>query len=205
MTYILIFITCVVSVACFRDRRLFDRLALIPYRVAHDRQWYRVLTHGFVHGDTMHLVINMFVLLSFGLSVERLFRGYAQAGTISNVYLAFGLLYFGGMVAASLYDLVKRRDDPRYVSIGASGAVSAVVFASVFFSPWSKIYLFGVLPIPGIIFALLYVLYSQYMGRRQGDNINHFAHLCGGLFGFVFPVLIDPAFFPLFIENLTHP
>lgn len=83
------------------------------------------------------------------------------------------------------------------------GAVSAVVFASIFFNPWSKIYLLGVIPIPGIIFGLLYIGYSSYMGRRQGDRINHFAHLFGALFGFLFPLLMNPSFFSVFWDNLT--
>lgn len=205
MTYILIFVTGIVSIVCFRDRAFFDKLSLKPYRIVRNREWYRVLSHGFVHADYVHLLVNMFVLLSFGQYVETLFKSYAHAGTILNGYLAFSLLYFGGMIAAAGYDLVKRRHDPEFASIGASGAVSAVVFTSIFFNPWSKIYFFGILPIPGIVFALLYVLYSQYMGQRGQDRINHFAHLYGGLYGFIFPILIDPAFFTNFIHNLTHP
>lgn len=205
MTYILIFITVIVSIACFRSRALFDKLSLRPYRIAHNKEWYRVISHGFVHADYIHLAVNMFVLFSFGEYMEQLFKSYAQAGTIANAYLSIALLYFGGMIAASVYDVFKRRNDPHYASIGASGAVSAVVFAFIFFNPWEKIYFFGIVPIPAIVFALLYAVYSQYMGRRQGDNINHFAHLFGGLFGFVFPLLIDPAFFPQFIHNITHP
>lgn len=203
MTYILIFITAVISIPCFKNRALFDRLSLNPYRVVHDRQWYRVITHVFVHGDYMHLIVNMFVLLSFGQNIEMRFKAYEQVGTVANSYLSYLLLYFGGTVAASVYDLIKYKNNPRYTSIGASGAVAAVVFASIFFNPWSKLYLMGVLPIPGIVFGVLYILYSQYMGRRSGDHINHNAHLYGALFGFVFPILMDPSFIHIFIENLT--
>ena len=90
MTFILIFLTAVVSVVCFGNRRWFDSLAMIPYRVAHDRQWYRAITYGFVHADYMHLIVNMFVLLSFGQYLERLFRAYEHAGTIASGYLAYG-------------------------------------------------------------------------------------------------------------------
>lgn len=204
MTFILIFLTAVVSVVCFGNRRWFDSLAMIPYRVAHDRQWYRAVTYGFVHADYMHLIVNMFVLLSFGQYLERLFRAYEHAGTIASGYLAYGLLYFGGLIASVASDMARHRNDPRYVSIGASGAISAVVFASIFFNPWSKIYFFGILPIPGILFGALYVGYEQYLSRRGGDNVNHNAHLWGALYGFVFPLLLEPSLWHAFIRNLTQ-
>lgn len=100
--------------------------------------------------------------------------------------------------------MARHRNDPRYVSIGASGAVSAVVFASIFFNPWSKIYFFGILPIPGILFGALYVGYEQYLSRRGGDNVNHNAHLWGALYGFVFPLLLEPSLWHAFIRNLTQ-
>lgn len=204
MTYILIFITAVVSVTGFRNRLWFDKLALVPYRVVHDREWYRVLTHVFVHGDYVHLLVNMFVLLSFGGYLERILKAYQQMGEISNSYLTYSLLYFGGAIAASVHDLITQRNNPHYVSIGASGAVAAVIFTTIFFNPWNKLYLFGVVPIPGIIFGVLYVVYSQYMGRRGGDNINHHAHLYGALFGFLFPLLMDPHSITVFWKNLTN-
>lgn len=203
MTYILIFITVVVSVLCFRDRNMFDKLSFVPYRVVHNREWYRMLSHVFVHGDYVHLAVNMFVLLSFGQNIERLFKAYAQAGSIFSSWICYLLLYFGGALAASLYDVIKRRNNPYFVSVGASGAVAAVVFASIFFNPWSKLYFFGVLPIPGIVFGVLYILYSQYMSKKSGDNINHNAHLYGALFGFLFPILMNPSFLQVFLTNLT--
>lgn len=204
MTYILIFITAIVSIAAFNNRQLFDRLALVPYRIVHRREWYRAVSYGFVHGDYMHLIVNMLVLLSFGQFLEQLFKAYQQAGTIFSGYLSYGLLYFGGLLFSVLPDLVRRRNDPQYASIGASGAVSAVIFTSIFFNPWSKIYFFGILPIPGILFGILYVGYEQYMSRRPGDHINHNAHLFGALFGFVFPLLMEPSLWHVFVKNLTR-
>ena len=203
MTYILIFITAIVSIAAFNNRQLFDRLSFVPYRVVHRREWYRAVSYGFVHGDYMHLIVNMLVLLSFGQFLEQLFKAYQQAGTIFSGYLSYGLLYFGGLLFSVLPDLVRRRNDPQYASIGASGAVSAVIFTSIFFNPWSKIYFFGILPIPGILFGILYVGYEQYMSRRPGDHINHNAHLFGALFGFVFPLLMEPSLWHVFVKNLT--
>lgn len=201
MTYVIIIVTVVVSIACFGNSRLFGALALVPYRVFKNKEWYRLITYGFVHADYTHLIINMLVFWSFGVYVERIFKMYAQARMIGNGTIDFLLLYFGGMVVATLHDLIKRRNDPAYVSIGASGAVSAVVFTSIFFNPWSKIYFFGILPIPGIIFGVLYLVYSQYMARRGVGNVNHTAHFYGALFGFVFPILVNPS---LAYEFLKH-
>ena len=89
MTYILIFITAIVSIAAFNNRQLFDRLAFVPYRVVHRREWYRAVSYGFVHGDYMHLIVNMLVLLSFGQFLEQLFNAYQQAGTIFSGYLSY--------------------------------------------------------------------------------------------------------------------
>ncbi len=204
MTLIIIFVTVVLSIAALRNRTLFGQMALVPYRVIHNHQWGRVILHGFVHADYIHLTVNMLVLLSFGPFIEQAFGLWQRIGLISNSDLWFLTLYFGGMVAAAVYDLVRYRDHPRYASIGASGAVSAVVFASIFFNPWNKIYLLGILPIPGIIFGLLYIGYSLYAGRRASDRINHFAHLFGALFGFVLPPLMSPSSFATFWNNLTN-
>ena len=145
----------------------------------------------------------MVVQLSLGPFIEQFFDAYTQIGLISNGDAWYLLLYFGGMICASIYDLVRYRNNPAYASIGASGAVAAVVFTSIFFNPWGKLYLLGIIPIPGIIFGLLYIGYSSYMGRRQGERINHFAHLFGALYGFLFPLLMDTNFFSLFWQNLV--
>jgi len=123
-------------------------------------------------------------------------------------YVGFGTggylaLYFGGMIIASVYDLIKRRDNPHYISIGASGAVSAVLFTSIFFNPWGKILFFAILPIPGIIFGFIYLAYCQYMAKQGGDNINHNAHFYGAVYGFVFPLLLEPSLIHTFLANFS--
>lgn len=199
ITYIIIGITTILSFICFNNRKLFVQLAFIPYRTIHNREWYRIITHGFIHGDTMHLLVNMFTFWSFGVYIENLFTqlGYG--------YGIFPALYFGGMITASIHDLIKRRNDRAYISIGASGAVSAVLFTSIFFDPWSKILLFAVVPIPGIIFGILYLAYCQYMGKRANDNINHNAHFYGAIYGFIFPLLLNPSYIHLFLRQIGAP
>lgn len=195
ITYIIIGITVVVSYLCFNNEGLFRKLAFIPYRTIKNNEWYRLVTHGFVHADMTHLLVNMFTFWSFGTYIESAF-GYMGFGTLG--YLG---LYFGGMVAASLYDLIKRRNDPYYVSIGASGAVSAVLFTSILLNPWSKILLFAIIPIPGIIFGVLYLAYCQYMAKQSGDHINHNAHFYGAMYGLLYPILLEPSLLKMFLAH----
>ena len=195
ITYLIIGITVVVSYLSFSNADLFRKLAFIPYRTIRNNEWYRLVTHGFIHADMMHLLVNMFTFWSFGTYMESIYQyeGYGKPG-----YLG---LYFGGMIAASVYDLIKRRNDPYYVSIGASGAVSAVLFSAIFFDPWGKILLFAVIPVPGIVFGILYLAYCQYMAKQVGDHINHNAHFYGALYGFLFPLVLHPSSFQEFLSH----
>lgn len=194
-TDLLIIVTAAVSIVCFNKYQLFERLSLKPYRVVQHQEWWRIITHGFVHADWIHLLVNMFTFWSFGGYIETAFE-----------YLGFGkwaflTLYFGGMIAASISDIIRYRNAEWYTSIGASGAVSAVLFAAIFLNPWDKILLFAIIPIPGILFGVLYLAYCQYMARQGGDNINHNAHFYGAVFGFVFPILLEPRLFQMFLSH----
>ena len=167
-----------------------------PYQVIHRKEWYRVITHGFVHADMTHLLVNMFTFWSFGIYMEQYYQ-YVGLGK-----WGFLLLYFGGMIFSSSFDLAKQKDNPYYLSVGASGAVSAVLFSSIFFDPWGKIYFFALLPIPGILFGVVYLLYCQYMAKQASDHINHNAHFLGALFGFLLPALLNPSLVKLFVGAL---
>jgi membrane associated rhomboid family serine protease len=180
---------------------LFTRLAFEPYQVHTKKQYFRFLSHTLVHADWVHLLINMLVFFSFGRYVEIRFHQLQQDGFIFSGSFFFVLLYISGAVIASLPDYLKHRDNPDYISVGASGAVSAVLFTSIFFSPMEKIYFYGILPMPGIVFGVLYLLYSSYMGKKSHDNINHDAHFWGAVFGFLFPILIDPSLVRDFINH----
>lgn len=189
MIYLIILITGLVSVICFNRRDIAAKLSLHPYSMTRDRQWYRIITHGFVHADWTHLIINMIVFWSFGEAVMRIFQIQHHSGSGMNPDMRFILLYFGGMIAASLFDVIKRRNNPRFSSIGASGAVSAVLFTSIFYTPMSNILIMGVLPLPGILFGVMYIAYESYSTKRTEDRINHHAHLFGAIYGFIFPIL----------------
>lgn len=201
ITYAIIILTVIVSIACFNSTTLFNALSFKPYRISQNREWYRIITHGFVHGDYMHLIINMLVFYSFGTYVESFMGELHRAEVIGHTSVNYLLLYFGGMVFGTLRDLIKNRHNPNYTSIGASAAVSAVVFTSIFFNPWGKILFFGIIPIPGILFGILYLAYSQCSARRGGDNVNHYAHFFGAVYGFIFPLFMNPS---LIYEFLSH-
>lgn len=202
LTIIIIFITAIISVLAFNRREILYRLQLNPYQVWHRKQWYRVLSHALVHADWVHLFINMFVLYSFGTVVEYYFSELENAEILRNPLVWFSFLYFGGIIFSASTTFWKHKDNHWYNAVGASGGVSAIVFASIFFAPWHKLLLFAIIPIPGIVFGGIYLAYSHYMSRKSSDNINHEAHLLGAIFGLVFPLFIDLKLGNYFIEQL---
>jgi len=204
MTLLLIGITSLISILAFSNHVLFDKLQLNPYQVFHKKEWYRILSHGFLHADWTHLIINMLVLFSFGSSVEQIFKSLATEGIIQSPILSYVILYFASMIMATVTTVKKQKDNIWYNSVGASGAVSAVVFTSIFFQPMASVYFYAVIPIPGIVFGILYLAYSHYMSKRGGDNINHDAHFIGAVFGFIFPLFLDHRLIFVFIDQLTN-
>ena len=195
MTIILIAITVVVSYAAFKSARLMDQLQFNASKVYYKNEYHRLVTHAFVHANWEHLFVNMVVLFSFGRAIEFYFK--TKRHTFYYV-----LLYLGGILFSNIYALIKQRKNFFYNSVGASGAVAAILFASIFFDPWNMIYFFGILPIPGIIFAALYLIYSYQMSMKQKDNVAHDAHFLGAVFGFIFPILINPPLFETFLDKL---
>ncbi len=204
MTILLIVITSAISIISFNRRDIFDKLQLNPYAVYHKKEWYRIISHGFVHADWVHLFVNMFVLFSFGKAVESIFAQLAASGIIKSPTLSFVLLYFASMIFATVTSIAKQKDNHWYNSVGASGAVSAVVFTSIFFQPLANLYFYAVIPIPGIVFGVLYLGYSHYMSKKGKDNINHDAHFIGAVFGFLFPLFLDPKLIHIFINQLFN-
>lgn len=196
---ILVIVIAGISIYAFQNRKVMDALILSPYRVVHAKEWYRVITHAFIHANWTHLLFNMIALWSFGVVVLQYFS------VISSIpVIHFFLLFFVGVIIASVSDIIKHKNDYAYLSLGASGGVSAVIFSAIFFDPWSTILIFFI-PCPGIVFGVLYLFYSNYMSKRGGDNINHDAHFYGAVFGFIYPILVQPSIVTHFIERLTHP
>jgi membrane associated rhomboid family serine protease len=173
----------------FRDKSLMNKLIHNPYAVHNRKEYYRILTCGFIHADYMHLLLNMYALYLFGGAVER----YFEVMFGGNAHLYFILLYLLGIVVSNIPDVIKYKNMAFYNSLGASGGVSSIVFASIILSPMTKLMMFPIpIPMPAYIFAVIYVAYSIYMDKRQGDHVNHMAHLWGGLWGVVFMVVAYP-------------
>ena len=198
VTLALIAVTVLVSWRAFNDRRVVDRLILWPPAIARQREYWRLLTHGFLHADFPHLLFNMVTLFFFGRLIERLML------QLTGSPLTFLLFYLSAIVVAILPSYLKNQDNPRYFSLGASGAVSAVLFAFIMVSPWSLIFVFFI-PMPAVLYALFYVGYSIWMDRRGGDNINHSAHLAGAAYGVLFMVAMEPQVLQVFWEQLVNP
>ena len=196
ITYALIGITCLVSWLAFNNRKLADRLILWPPAIDKHRQYDRLVTYGFIHADFMHLLFNMMTLYFFGRQIEVLMNGLVGAWT----YPAF---YVSALVVSILPTYLKNQHNPNYLSLGASGAVSAVLFAFILFDPWSKLIIFPIpVPIPAFLFAILYIGYSIWMDRRGGGNVNHSAHLWGAAYGVLFTLVLEPRVFAHFTRTL---
>jgi membrane associated rhomboid family serine protease len=198
ITLVIIAITSIVSFMAFKNMRLMNDLILWSPAITRQREYHRLVTYGVVHADFSHLFVNMLTLYFFGQAMEGFFaRALGPFG--------FALFYLGGLVVSILPTYLKNRDNPNYRSLGASGAVSAVLFAFILLAPWATINVFFAIPIPAIIYALLYTGYSIYMDRRGHGNINHSAHLWGAAYGVVFTLLVNQRVLPHFLDALMHP
>ncbi|MFT4062759.1 MAG: rhomboid family intramembrane serine protease [Edaphocola sp.] len=194
MTVIIIAVTVIVSLLGFGNRRLLDALLLWPAAMNGPSQCYRFLTAGFVHADYMHLGFNMFSLYFFAVLVEQ-FIGRER----------LIILYLLGIIVSCVPSFFKQRHRPGYRSLGASGGVAAVIFASIYLSPWDKVYVFFAIGLPSIVFAVVYLAYTAYLARRGGGIVNHDAHLWGSIFGLLFMLVIDPTHGGYLINQLMHP
>lgn len=200
VTILIIAVTVIVSILAFSNHDIFRRLAFNAYDIKHFKNSYRFLSYALIHADWIHLLVNMMVLYSFGRNVE-VYYGYNFG---SKGVLYFILLYIGGAALSTLPSYGKHKDDYSYTAVGASGAVSAVVFASIIFDPWSKLIIFPIpIGIPAILFGFLYLIYSWYMGKKNIDNVGHDAHFWGAVFGFVFTIILKPALFGHLLSILT--
>jgi len=204
VTIALIAANVIVSLMAFNNQDILSKAIMWPYGVKRHNQYYRFVTSGFIHAYYMHLFFNMFTLYFFGRAVESIFTIAGLGGKV-----AFLALYFLGLIASDIPTFLKHRNNYNYHCLGASGAVSAVVFAAIVFNPWAPIYIFAALPVASVIYAVLYIAYCVTMSRRGGDNINHDAHLWGALFGLGFTITLiaamRPELFDFILEQLKHP
>jgi membrane associated rhomboid family serine protease len=199
ITLSIIVITCIITLAGFRNGKVVDNLIFWPPAISKKHQYYRFITCGLIHADYMHLIFNMVTLYFFGTIMEAHYQGVL--GLQKWYYLA---LYIGALIVSNIPTYIKHRKDYNYRSLGASGAVSAVLFAFILLSPWQRIYVI-VFPVPAIIYGGLFLFYSAYMSRKGGDHVNHDAHFYGALFGILYTIAIRPDVVNIFMNELMHP
>ncbi|MBN2164871.1 MAG: rhomboid family intramembrane serine protease [Marinilabiliaceae bacterium] len=194
---ILIIVIGAISVYGFSNQQLVEQLQFNAWKIVHQKQYYRLITHAFVHGGWTHLLVNMFVLYSFGNGTILLFNYVLEI----NGELWFFILFVSSIVISSIYSLVKEKDNFYYNALGASGGVMAIVFTTIVFEPYNLIYVYF-LPVPAIVFGVVYLVYSKIMSKKNIDNIGHDAHFWGALYGFLFPIALNSDLAILFFYKL---
>jgi membrane associated rhomboid family serine protease len=181
---LLIFVVTIAAslAGLYGNRQIIDRSLFRPYEFLRKKQYASVISSGFVHADLPHLIFNMMTFYFFAFPLEK------QIGSVR-----FAALYFLGLVVSDVGTFLKHRDDPQYASLGASGAISAVLFAAIVYFPWMELFIIPIpLPIPAPLFAVAYVGYSWWSARQARGRVNHDAHLGGALFGLLFVLLTNP-------------
>jgi len=187
ITLIIVIITGLVSISGFNSQRIINDLIFYPPAISERNQWYRFFSCGLIHADWGHLIFNMLSLYLFGRFVEVQFAEiFGGKGKI--FYL---VMYILALAVSILPTYFKNRNNYHYRSLGASGAVSAVIFAGLLIAPYLEVFIFFIpIPIPGFIFAPLYLIISALLERKGGGNINHSAHIWGALFGLAFVIVL---------------
>ena len=195
---IIILGSILISYLSWKNQSLLNKLILHPYTIIREKQYFRLLTSGFIHQGWMHLIFNMLALYFFGRNIEAIFV-YLHPDTGGLIYLLF---YLSAIVVSDLPTVRKQMDNPGYYSLGASGGVSAVVFSWILFFPTETIYVYFI-PLPGFILGILYILYSFYQSKNASSHINHDAHLYGAIYGIIFTIGLKPDVVPAFFEQLS--
>lgn len=188
ITIVIIIITAIISFMAFSNQELMEKLIFYPPDISNRGQWYRFFSNGLIHADIGHLVFNMLSLYFFGNYVNDAFgQIFGSAGSLLYI-----LMYISALAICLIPTYMKNKDNYYYRSLGASGAVSAVIFAGILLFPTAKLsLLFLPIPIPGFIFGPLYLIITAYLDKRGGGGINHSAHLWGSLYGVAFVIALS--------------
>jgi membrane associated rhomboid family serine protease len=189
---IIFIFTIVTSVYAFYNEETYGKFMLHPYSVAKGKNVYQLITSGFIHKDWSHLGFNMFSYFFFAFDLEKTI-GHWQ----------FGLLYFLSLILSDIPSVYKHRNNFNYNSLGASGAVCAVLFSFIMFSPLTTLIIFPIpFPIPSVIYGFLFLIYTSYAGRKSNDGINHDAHFYGALAGVFITIALYPEAIQVFIASI---
>ncbi len=204
ITYTLLGIILIFSIICFNNREYMHKYLFYPYGIKRYKEHYRFLTHAFIHGDIIHLLFNCLALFSFGVALEDYFFPYYFGEKLGRLY--FLLLFTGGIYAASITEFYRNKDDSNYTSLGASGAISAIMFSYILLSPKSTIGLFFI-PMPGWIAGVVLIALSIFLMQRKRkglhqDNISHESHFWGAIFGIIFTLIIKPNAITVFLQQI---
>lgn len=187
-------VTIAISLFAFYNDNLYTRLILQPYNVSRGKYLYTLITSGFIHADWTHLLFNMMTFYFFAFQLE------AAIG-----HWQFGLLYGVSLILSDIPTVIKHKNDFWFRSLGASGAISAVVFSAILFNPLGKMMLlFLPIPIPAVLFGVLYLVYCTYASKRGIGNINHDAHFFGALSGILITIILIPQIVPYFLHSVTE-
>ena len=200
ITILIIILTCLVSYQGFNQAGLFDQFKHHPYAEQQDKEYIRLLTAGFLHGSWTHLLINMFVFYQFGEYVEN-YLVMSMGGLFGR--LVYLLIYLTVIPLANIPTMIKHRDHPGFASIGASGAVSGILFMFIVLNPWAMLGIFFVIPCPAIVAGVLYLIYSSWASKNSRDHIDHDAHFFGAIIGMGLLLMVQPHLFTHFINSLT--
>jgi membrane associated rhomboid family serine protease len=200
LTTILIIANVAASFYAWSNPAVMSKWLMNPYQISRKNEYFRFLTSGFIHADYTHLFFNMFTLYSFGGYLESAYKYQFGNQTGGILYL---ILFLVGIIVSDMPSYFKHKDNYNYNSLGASGGVSAIIYACIMLNPWMSMMIYFI-PMKGIFFAVLYTIYSIWMSKKGYDNINHSAHLYGGLFGIVFMTITYPGAMEGFVSQLLN-
>ena len=195
---IIIFSIAAVSLLGFSNHILFSKFLFKPYSILNNKEWYRFISSAWLHADYTHLFVNLFVLYSFGNYLEYFLNVYYEEQSLV-LYL---FLFLGSIVISHIPSYVKHKSNYNYEAVGASGGVSGILFAYILINPLSMLELYLFIPIPAIVFGILYLWYSYYMSKKNIDNIGHEAHIYGALGGMMLISIIKPEIWVSFFNQL---
>jgi len=190
--------TIATSIYAFSNPQVLGKMILNPYSLQRDKsKWYTVFTSGIIHADWMHLIFNMMTFYYFGFALEKIL--VQASGEIGHLY--FAILYLVSLVLSDIPTIIKHKNNPGYYSLGASGAISAVLFSFILFFPKVELRIFFAIPLPAYVFAFIYMGYCIWASKKASDNINHDAHLFGALSGIIITLILYPWIIRHFISQ----